>query len=60
MTTKYRAAKVPMEVHLFAKGGHRFNMGDRSKLATVKGWTNRLADWLADNVLATEKVGNRK
>ena len=60
MLPKYRAAMVPMEVHLFAKGGHGFNLGDRSKLVTVKGWTNRLADWLADNVLITETMGNRK
>ena len=48
---KYREAKVPIEVHLFAKGGHAFNMGTRSKLATLKGWPNRLTDWLTDNVL---------
>ncbi len=60
MLPKYRAAKVPIEVHLVAKGGHAFNMGNRSKLVTVKGWTNRLADWLADNVLVTEPVANSK
>jgi acetyl esterase/lipase len=46
---KYRAAKRPVEVHLYAKGGHGFNMGNRSKLASIKGWPQRLADWLADN-----------
>ena len=51
MLPKYRVAEVPMEVHLFAKGGHAFNMGTRSTLATLKGWPNRLADWLTDNVL---------
>lgn len=60
MLPKYRAARVPIEVHLFTKGGHAFNMGNRSKLVTVKGWTNRLADWLADNVLVTEPVSNSK
>ncbi len=45
----YRAAKVPMEAHIFARGGHGFNMGYRSKLATLKGWPQRLADWLADS-----------
>src|SRR6185369_8252835 len=49
MLPKYRAAKVPIEVHLFAKGGHAFNMGTRSKLSTIKGWPQRVADWLADN-----------
>ena len=46
---KYRAAKVPIEVHLFSHGGHAFNMGTRSKLATIAGWPQRVADWLADN-----------
>ena len=49
MLPKYRAAKVPIEVHLFSHGGHAFNMGTRSKLATIKGWPQRVADWLADN-----------
>ncbi|MEK7782279.1 MAG: alpha/beta hydrolase [Verrucomicrobiota bacterium] len=46
---KYRAAKRPVEVHLYSKGGHGFNLGNRSKLASIKGWPQRLADWLADN-----------
>lgn len=45
----YREAKAPVEVHIFAHGGHGFNMGYRSKLETLKGWPQRLADWLADN-----------
>jgi acetyl esterase/lipase len=45
----YRAAKAPVEAHIFAQGGHGFNMGYRSPLATLKGWPQRLADWLADN-----------
>jgi acetyl esterase/lipase len=45
----YREANVPVEAHIFARGGHGFNMGYRSKLATLKGWPQRLADWLADS-----------
>jgi acetyl esterase/lipase len=48
---KLRDAKVPAEVHLFARGGHAFNMGKRSQLATLKTWPQRLADWLGDNEL---------
>jgi len=47
----YRAAKVPVEVHVFTKGGHGFNQGQRSKLATIKNWPQRLADWMGDNNL---------
>jgi acetyl esterase/lipase len=60
MLPKYRAAKVPIEVHLFAKGGHAFNMGTRSKLTTIKGWPGRLADWLTDNVLAVDNSSTAK
>lgn len=46
---RYRMAKVPVEAHIYAKGGHAFNMGYRSQLATLKGWPQRMADWLSDN-----------
>lgn len=46
---KYRVAKRPVEVHLYARGGHGFNLGKRAKLASIKGWPQRMADWLADN-----------
>ncbi|MEO8405276.1 MAG: alpha/beta hydrolase [Chitinophagaceae bacterium] len=46
---KYRAAKVPVEVHLYAQGNHGFNMGNRSSLNSIKTWSQRLADWLSDN-----------
>lgn len=50
---KYRQAKRPVEVHLYARGGHGFNLGARSKLASIKGWPQRMADWLADSNLLT-------
>lgn len=46
---QYRAAGVPVEVHLYAKGDHAFNMGLRSSLQSIKAWPQRLADWFADN-----------
>lgn len=46
---KYRLAKVPVEVHLYNKGDHGFNMGNRSNLNSIKTWPSRLADWLKDN-----------
>jgi acetyl esterase/lipase len=46
---KYRAAHVPIEVHLFAQGDHAFNMGTRSKLKSIQTWPQRMADWMADN-----------
>lgn len=46
---KYRIAKVPAEVHLYAQGKHAFNMGLNSKLITLHTWPQRLSDWLKDN-----------
>lgn len=49
---RYRDAKVPAEAHLFTQGQHGFNMGYRSKLKSISGWPQRLADWLSDtNIL---------
>lgn len=46
---KYRQAKRPVEVHLYARGGHGFNLGSRSKYLSIRSWPQRLAEWLADS-----------
>jgi acetyl esterase/lipase len=48
---RYRTANVPVEVHIYAQGKHGFNMGDRSKLNSLKTWPQRMADWLSDTNL---------
>ena len=48
LLVKYREAKRPVEAHLFTKGDHGFNMGNRSKLASIRSWPQRMADWLGD------------
>jgi acetyl esterase/lipase len=48
LLVKYREAKRPVEMHLYASGDHAFNMGYKTKLQSVKGWPQRLADWLKD------------
>jgi acetyl esterase/lipase len=45
----HRAAKVPVELHLYEKGAHAFNMGYRSEFITLKNWPQRLSDWMVDN-----------
>ena len=49
LLTAYRAAKVPVEAHIYTKGDHGFNMGNRSKLKSINTWPQRMADWLSDN-----------
>jgi acetyl esterase/lipase len=51
LVQKFRAANVSVEAHLLANGKHAFNMGNRSTLAAVKGWPNRMADWMNDRGL---------
>lgn len=46
---RYRAAKIPVEVHIYTQGSHGFNMGNRSKLQSINTWPQRMADWLTDN-----------
>jgi acetyl esterase/lipase len=55
LLSKYRAARAPVEVHIFAHGGHAFNMGNRSELKTLRNWPGRMADWLADNRILAAK-----
>jgi acetyl esterase/lipase len=47
----YRAASIPVEAHIYAQGKHAFNMGNRSKLTSIKTWPQRLADWMSDSGL---------
>lgn len=46
---RYREAKVPVEMHMYAKGDHAFNMGTNRKLVSINNWPLRLADWLQDS-----------
>jgi acetyl esterase/lipase len=45
---RYRAAKLPVEAHIYTKGAHGFNMGNRSSLITIQTWPQRMGDWMAD------------
>ena len=52
LTLKFRASGIPNEVHLFARGGHAFNMGvGRTERPGLKVWPSRLTDWLEDSGL---------
>jgi acetyl esterase/lipase len=56
LMTRFRAAGVPNEVHLYARGGHAFNMGGaRTEVPGLKNWPARLTDWLQDSGLLTKK-----
>lgn len=55
LINKFRQAKVSLEAHIYAQGQHAFNMGNRSKLTSIKTWPQRMTDWLSDNGWLTPK-----
>ncbi len=46
---KLRKSGIPVEAHIYARGGHAFNMGKWTKLTTLKTWPDRMHDWMKDN-----------
>ena len=53
---KYRQAGISVEVHLYARGRHAFNMGRRSGFRSIRTWAQRMADWLSDQGLLSEEA----
>lgn len=45
----YREAGADVEMHLYSKDDHAFNMGDRSEFISIKHWPERLKEWLEDH-----------
>lgn len=46
---KYEEAKRSVEVHLYARGGHGFNMATHSKFESIRSWPQRLTEWMRDS-----------
>ncbi len=59
---KYREAKASVEAHLYTQGSHGFNMGNRSKLVSIKNWPQRMTEWMEDSGLLRhqEKIQESK
>lgn len=51
LAAAYHAAGAPVELHLYAAGGHAFNMGEDTPFASLQHWPDRLLDWMADRGL---------
>ena len=49
LASLFHAKKIPAEIHLYAKGDHAFNMGQRTPLKGLRDWPQRLADWMVDS-----------
>ena len=48
---RFREIGVDYETHIYARGGHGFGMGERSKQQSIQHWPDRLLDWLHDEVV---------
>jgi dienelactone hydrolase len=46
LADQYRNLNRPAELHLLPRGGHAFNMGQRSEYQEVREWPQLLTDWL--------------
>ncbi|APG63518.1 hypothetical protein LPB140_03060 [Sphingorhabdus lutea] len=46
LLSAYNSAHAPAEAHIYAMGGHAFNMGQRTKVQNLAKWTDRLTEWL--------------
>jgi acetyl esterase/lipase len=49
----YRAAKRPLEVHLYEKGGHGFGMSNRSAGTAL--WIDEFQAWMKDRGIIKAK-----
>ena len=48
---KYKAAKVPAELHMFANAGHGFGYKPDAKPSAAARWPERFKEWLGDSGL---------
>lgn len=51
---KYKAAKVPAELHLFANAGHGFGYRHNAKPSAASRWPDRFKEWLVDSGLLND------
>lgn len=51
---KYKAAKVPAELHLFANAGHGFGYRHNAKPSAAARWPERFTEWLTDSGLLSD------
>ncbi|HLW64049.1 MAG TPA: alpha/beta hydrolase [Gemmataceae bacterium] len=48
---KYKAAKIPAELHLYANAGHGFGYRPDAKPSAAARWPERFTEWLSDSGL---------
>ena len=48
---KYKSAKIPAELHIFANAGHGFGYRHEAKPSAAARWPERFTEWLGDSGL---------
>ena len=48
---RYKAAKIPAELHMFANAGHGFGYRPDAKPSAAARWPERFTEWLTDSGL---------
>ena len=56
MLNLYRSVYASVELHLYARGGHAFNMGQRTDNVGLARWPERLEEWMRDSSLLSKKA----
>jgi len=47
----YRTAGASVELHMYAAGGHAYNMGEATPFVSLRHWPDRITDWMTDRGL---------
>ena len=47
----YRVAGASVELHMYAAGGHAYNMGEATPFVSLRHWPDRITDWMTDRGL---------
>mgnify|MGYP000129601614 FL=1 len=47
----YRTAGAWVEMHMYAAGGHAYNMGEATPFVSLQHWPGRITDWMTDRGL---------
>ncbi len=55
LLTAYRAAGASAELHMYAAGGHAYNMGETTPMVALRHWPDRITDWMTDRGLLVPK-----
>jgi acetyl esterase/lipase len=57
LLSAYRSAGASAELHMYAAGGHAFNLGETTPMVALRHWPERITDWMTDRGLLVPMLG---